>query len=725
MAMSKKKRAAAWKTPPPCDPVAAVKKLKHAIPLRSLIGERVRIHVNLHNGCYVIGYRGRVAGYAKSFRLRNVEPKIGLAGWKRCNDTKVRNVHAWLEGELVSLGDKKPRSGWTKVTYHCKTHGPEFYYSVSGKTYEGSAEAVFLNTGKPGLAQALVLVKGKPGRRRNPSCGCRHPGGACSCGAAHSWWQESPAGCGQNPPIRPCGSPAPRVGVHNCGGATLVLDLHNVEAYGPAELKRHGLCPLLAGFRHGRHQISRPGSQHHLGRQGKCPALAALAQRLGVSLQRLEQHLVQEGFAWHAAKAQNPGRGKLWYPPEPTDENFLRLREAVSGLQIDRDPDDRGNTGSDMTVLDFLYGGEVVTSGEAAAEVGVSPSSASRSLRNLLKAGFVEKVPHSNLVGHRQAAITRRNTIFYTITGAGEEKVSVNRIAFHRQAAVATEELSDDAMAALAMEAYDREHARPTLSPSPSAPLPPLPPVPLPPPRRLPPRPSMEVSTQERGRYMLFTAVLNGAWVGQMRMLRGPGDDRDFGGLGFNYAAVSNIMIDPTANRELVVRALYQAASLYARDTLSLRLASSVHRGPDQQGFWGDQVGKGSAAVHTYEGRDMRFARYALREPVPDRLPNPRAKRPGTLYLIRSNCEIPGFTSAGLQRVQHHYVTRYDPATGGFAFTTYRAQAQTFQGLDVAEISLQDLEGTLCQQVGRECKLEIQAQAGGRALRRSCPTPRA
>jgi hypothetical protein len=185
-----------WKDPPPCAPGPAAKKLKHAIPLAKLKGKRVRVHVNLHNGCYVIGYQGRVAGYARSIKLRNVRPRVSLAGWRSCNTTKVRNVHAYIEGELVSASAKKPKGkAWKKITYRCKEHGPCFYYPSTGKTFEGAAEVVFLNKGGRGFAQIEVLAKGQPAKKNPPPCGCRYPGGACECGRVQRWWQEPPPGC--------------------------------------------------------------------------------------------------------------------------------------------------------------------------------------------------------------------------------------------------------------------------------------------------------------------------------------------------------------------------------------------------------------------------------------------------------------------------------------------------------------------------------------------------
>jgi hypothetical protein len=192
----RRNRPGEWKDPPPCAPAAAAKRLKHAVQLRQLVGQKVRVHVNLHNGCYTISSRGRVAGYTKSLKLKDVTPRVSLSGWESCNVTKVRNVHAYLEGTLVSASAKKPRGkAWKKITYRCKEHGPCFYYPSTDKTFAGASEVVFLNKGGRGFAQIEVLAKGAPTKKNPPPCSCRFPGGACACGCVQAWWVEPPPQC--------------------------------------------------------------------------------------------------------------------------------------------------------------------------------------------------------------------------------------------------------------------------------------------------------------------------------------------------------------------------------------------------------------------------------------------------------------------------------------------------------------------------------------------------
>ena len=177
----------AWKTPPPCDVEATGKPLTKAIS-KKLAGKPVRVHLNLHNGCYVFTSKGLVTAYARFFYLKDVLPRVGVGGYRRCHELKVRNVHAYLEGTFV---DGKPPAkrgkGWRQITYNCKTNQrPCFYYVDNDECFDGAAEvrAWRVDNGD-GTERCEVWARGEPPERKKnpPECQCELPGGACSCGA--------------------------------------------------------------------------------------------------------------------------------------------------------------------------------------------------------------------------------------------------------------------------------------------------------------------------------------------------------------------------------------------------------------------------------------------------------------------------------------------------------------------------------------------------------------
>lgn len=178
----------AWKTPPPCDVKATGRPLSASLS-KKLEGKPVRVHLNLHNGCYVFTLRGRVIAYATHFYLRDVRPKVGVGGFRRCHENKVRNVHAYLEGTFVDGKPPPTRGrGWRQITYNCKTNQrPCFFYVDNDECFEGAEEvrAWRVDNGD-GTERCEVWVRGDSPKktRANPlDCKCDLPGGACVCGA--------------------------------------------------------------------------------------------------------------------------------------------------------------------------------------------------------------------------------------------------------------------------------------------------------------------------------------------------------------------------------------------------------------------------------------------------------------------------------------------------------------------------------------------------------------
>lgn len=519
--------------------------------------------------------------------------------------------------------------------------------------------------------------------------------------------------------VRPCGNKPEKVGIHAAHGATLVLDLHNVKVYGREEIARYGFCPLLAGFRQGKRRIARKGQEKHLNRKGKSKELAALARRLGVPLGRLVRDLIHEGIAWYEAKspaaAKNPSgpvrRRDDWTPPEPRpDDCIRRFNEWTRANEWEIGTEVAPESSMEMAVLDQFHGGYVHSTPELISNLSryYSQASVRRAVKNLIRDGYLEKVEHSQLGGHRAARIVRARTAFFRATGKGEQRICLNRVKYHQAAIQAATYDTDEEIEAAYMKHLEREEESARVASERAAEFAP---------------PGVEIRAFDFGSFTELRAQRGGEWVGMIRVLSGPGDDRHFTGIGRTYAAVSGFAVHPSEPPE-THKALYQAAALHARDNLGLPLASNVHRGLEEAAFWADQQAKEAARLHYYGGaRGERFTRFALNEPVPDRLPNPRRKRDDSQYVLRSTCPIPGYTVEGQGRTKNYYVTAYNPNTGAFSFTSYRQQATPFVGLDTAEIVVGEIEERLSDRAGRPVRLEIQPRNGGRSIQRGCSTP--
>jgi hypothetical protein len=130
------------KRPPlSCDPSA------RPLP-RSVIGAHVRVHLNLHNGCYVISINRKVVGYAHAVELSGVTTSVSAAGYARCRDEGVRNVHAWLDGVLESADPAPPPEGARRLSYNCLTKPPCFYFSDTGDCFKRSDRVLCFPAGR-------------------------------------------------------------------------------------------------------------------------------------------------------------------------------------------------------------------------------------------------------------------------------------------------------------------------------------------------------------------------------------------------------------------------------------------------------------------------------------------------------------------------------------------------------------------------------------------------
>jgi len=135
-------RENAKKPPPTCDPSSR--------PLPdSALGQRVRVHLNLHNGCYVASKKGKVLGYSPSLELRDVTSSVSMSGYRRCREEQTRNVHAWLEGVLASADPAQPGSPeWRRLSYNCLTAPPCFFYVDTHSCFSSAEEVRCFQGGK-------------------------------------------------------------------------------------------------------------------------------------------------------------------------------------------------------------------------------------------------------------------------------------------------------------------------------------------------------------------------------------------------------------------------------------------------------------------------------------------------------------------------------------------------------------------------------------------------
>ena len=67
-------------------------------------GDKVRVYKNLHNGLFSIKdvKSGLVVGHVEIINLENVEFKVSQAGRNKVLKEKRKNVHAYVEGNIIN-----------------------------------------------------------------------------------------------------------------------------------------------------------------------------------------------------------------------------------------------------------------------------------------------------------------------------------------------------------------------------------------------------------------------------------------------------------------------------------------------------------------------------------------------------------------------------------------------------------------------------------------------
>lgn len=89
---------------------------------------RVRVYYNLNRSVWSIKamdgeHKGRVIGYAKAVTLRDAHTVVSEAGRQRVLREKRKNVHAYIDGEIVGVRDyterlRTPRVGSVLDSLH-------------------------------------------------------------------------------------------------------------------------------------------------------------------------------------------------------------------------------------------------------------------------------------------------------------------------------------------------------------------------------------------------------------------------------------------------------------------------------------------------------------------------------------------------------------------------------------------------------------------------------
>ena len=89
-----------------------------ATPYASLLGLRVRVYRNLHNGLFSIQHRGCVIAHLAQLTLSGVTFQVQPAGRAKVLATRTKNVHAYVTGTITGRAELCDTNPVARVTYN-------------------------------------------------------------------------------------------------------------------------------------------------------------------------------------------------------------------------------------------------------------------------------------------------------------------------------------------------------------------------------------------------------------------------------------------------------------------------------------------------------------------------------------------------------------------------------------------------------------------------------
>ncbi|WP_067819891.1 hypothetical protein [Actinomadura kijaniata] len=147
-----------------------------------LIGQRVRVHFNLHNKLWSIiplagPGKGRVAANLTDITLAGgVEFRVSRAGWERCRRQGRRSVHAYCVGLAEAINSSPDLEPLVRVTYN-PARGPDFQRTDTSAAITLAERVVFAKRSSEDLhGYAWIAAQTVPADTTMPAPSYRRKG---------------------------------------------------------------------------------------------------------------------------------------------------------------------------------------------------------------------------------------------------------------------------------------------------------------------------------------------------------------------------------------------------------------------------------------------------------------------------------------------------------------------------------------------------------------------
>lgn len=121
-------------------------------------GERVMVYYNLHKHTFSVSYKSKVILHADYVKLKDVEFRVRKTGKERVRREMVKNVHAFVIGDLVDYCQSPCKNIPKEPTDNVITYNPykydSFVYKSNKKPIYKTKEIDMIN-----LKNKLFVIK--------------------------------------------------------------------------------------------------------------------------------------------------------------------------------------------------------------------------------------------------------------------------------------------------------------------------------------------------------------------------------------------------------------------------------------------------------------------------------------------------------------------------------------------------------------------------------------
>ena len=135
------------------NPDMPARALYHAMASTVDVSRPVKVYRNLHKDCYSVQQAGLVVCHTDRLVLKNVTFTVRERGRDKVRETRKKNVHAFINGEVMDpLDCIVVGEGWDSVTYNPYAHDTFVTSNTEEEVNHANYCDMMIGEGSPVLA---------------------------------------------------------------------------------------------------------------------------------------------------------------------------------------------------------------------------------------------------------------------------------------------------------------------------------------------------------------------------------------------------------------------------------------------------------------------------------------------------------------------------------------------------------------------------------------------